>query len=166
MPGVPLAAWNAVVRIGATTPAVFWARVWRIRPKSRWLPTPSFEGGGYMNQVRGLKQATVIIEFWLDEQQSPYEPPINFVDGTDVADISLHVDGPLSPFWDIPHLSIEGPDHDADVELEHKIVVTGMTQGLYFYPIGNPTAARAAYEAGTPYPEMEKALKRREDYKK
>ena len=135
MPGIPLSAKFSVVRIAGTA-SILWCRVWRIKPRTRWAPTPSFEGQGYMSQVACLRSATVTIELWFDEQQNPYELPFGLRDGNTATDVKLYLKTDTSPFWHLPEMSVEGPDQDHDVETEAKVVINGMSQGLFYYPVG------------------------------
>src|SRR5262245_24488175 len=146
MPGVPLSAKDAMVRIGTVTPAVLWARVWRIKPRTRWVPVPSFEGGGFTNYVACLRSCTLTLEFWYDADQNPYEIPIGMEDGFRISDLKLHLSGVTSPYWDIKKFNVEGPDHDADVEVEHKVVMNGMAEGAFFYPNADVLPLLAAAE--------------------
>src|SRR5262245_44314741 len=131
-------ARDASVRIGAT-PAVLDAFVWRVRPRTTWLPTPSFESAGYMTRVAAFHDCTVIIQLRMPKSPNPYDTPLFIRDGLELPDVKLYLKTTSSPFWHFPVLSIEGPDHDADCEREHMITLNCLGQGTFIYPTGPVT---------------------------
>src|SRR5579872_5174816 len=111
MAGVPLSAKNAVVRINGS---VLFNSKWTATPESAMLDTSNMEGGGFEDQIPGLRKLDIHIEGWWDSSANIYDTPLNLTDGQ-VVSFALFTSGIGSPNWSGTGL-VKGAPMTADVK--------------------------------------------------
>jgi hypothetical protein len=132
--GVPLSAKNAAIRVGAT---IFVGSEWNVNPETAWDDTTNFESNGFETQVACTRKCTgTFVAFW-DRGQNPHDNPPGFIDGQELANVRLYMNGVGSPFWSFPLLDIVGVPVVAKVKEKMAITINWKAQGSWNYPTGS-----------------------------
>jgi hypothetical protein len=130
--GTPLSAKNCKVRINNT---VLYNSSWTATPETAMLDTSNMEGGGFEDQIGGLRKLEVHIEGWWDAGANPYDPPLNLTDGQVVSFI-LYTNDVNSPNWSGTAL-VKGMPMKAEVKDLIKYTVDMKAKGYFHTPTGN-----------------------------
>lgn len=132
MAGVPVSAKNAKVRINSS---VLYNSKWTATPESAMLDTSNMEGGGFEDQIPGLRKLEIHIEGWWDAAANPYDLPLSLADGSVVAFI-LYTADIGSPAWTGTGL-VKGAPMTADVKDLVKYTVDIKAKGAFGTPTGD-----------------------------
>jgi predicted secreted protein len=95
MAGVPLSAKNCKVRINN---AVLFNSKWTATPETALLDTSNMEGGGFEDQIGGLRKLQIEIEGWWDSAANMFDAPLSLQDGQNVTFI-CYTNDIGSPNW-------------------------------------------------------------------
>lgn len=132
MAGVPVSAKNAKVRINSS---VLYNSKWTATPESAMLDTSNMEGGGFEDQIPGLRKLEIHIEGWWDSAANPYDEPLNLTDGQ-VVDFELFTSDTGSPSWSGTGL-VKGMPMTADVKDLIKYTLDIKAKGEFSTPTGD-----------------------------
>ena len=124
-------ARNAAVRFGAITVT---AKRWQVTSRAEKLDTSNFEGGGYTENIAGLRSIDVTIEF-NDSAIYAYFATGLITAGALFANVKLYLNSTSGPFWDLPYLFIESVQQSADVHQAMELTLTGSNHGPFAYPL-------------------------------
>lgn len=95
MAGVPISAKAAKVRINST---VLFNSSWTATPETAYLDTSNMEGGGFEDQIGGLRKLDIHVEGWYDSSTNFYTAPLSLQDGSVVSFI-CYTNDIGSPNW-------------------------------------------------------------------
>lgn len=130
--GTPLSAKNCKVRINN---AVLYNAKWTATPESAYLDTSNMEGGGFEDQIAGLRKLDVHLEGWWDAGANPYDSPLNLLDGQ-VVSFVLYTSDTGSPAWSGTAL-VKGMPMTADVKDAIRYTIDMKAKGSFNTPTGN-----------------------------
>lgn len=131
---VPLSAQDAKVRVGGQ---ILVAAAWDVNPESALLPVNNFEGGGYEDDIHGLRRCEVTIEGWWDSANNMHDAPMSIQDNSVLTNVKLYVADTDGPYWDFPKLNVRGVPMTARVEDRVLYRLVGKAKGTFTYPTGN-----------------------------
>src|ERR1700721_1701916 len=106
MPGVPLSAKNAKVRINTSN--ILYAVKWTVTPEANLLDVSNFEGGGFEDQIAGLLKLSYTVEGWWDATGNITAAPLNIAAGFILSNVFLYTNDVTGPYWNMAS-SIIGP---------------------------------------------------------
>jgi hypothetical protein len=130
--GTPLSAKDCKVRINSS---VLFNSKWTATPESAYLDTSNMEGGGFEDQIPGLRKLDVHIEGWWDAGANPYDSPLNLQDGQ-IVDFVLFTADIGSPAWSGSAL-VKGMPMTADVKDLIKYTIDMKAKGEFDTPTGD-----------------------------
>jgi hypothetical protein len=130
--GTPLSAQACKVRINGS---VLFNSKWTATPETAMLDTSNMEGGGFEDQIGGLRKLEVHVEGWWDAGANPYDSPLNLKDGQVVSFI-LYTADIGSPAWSGTGL-VKGMPMTADVKDLIKYTVDLKAKGAFNTPTGD-----------------------------
>jgi hypothetical protein len=132
--GTPLSAKNCKVRING---AVLFNSKWTATPETAMLDTSNMEGGGFEDQIGGLRKLEIHIEGWWDAGANPYDAPLNLQDGQVVENVTLFTNDLGSPAWFCEFAQVKGMPMTADVKDLIKYTVDMKAKGEFLSPTGD-----------------------------
>jgi hypothetical protein len=130
---VPLAAYNARVRIGGV---ILCATKWEVSAETNLLEVFCFEAIGFSDYLAGMRKAEYTLSGWYDAQQNMWDPPVGLQDGAIISNVRLYDNGLNSPYWSFPTSIIRSAKQTADVKDFMRFDITGVAKLAYYYPSG------------------------------
>lgn len=133
--GTPYSAHQAVLRVGTTV--VLYGTEWDVDPNSAMLEVSNFEGNGFRDFIRGLRQITLTARGWWDGGANMHEGTLGVIDGATLANVRAHTSGTSSPFWSLPSAIVERCRCTARVDDLLRYDATFHGKGAFVAPTGN-----------------------------
>lgn len=130
----PLSAKNASVRINTN---VLVASKWQVTPEAALLDSSNFEGGGYEDQIAGLRKCSFTVEGWYDGANNMHDAPLTLVDGQTLLNVKLYTNTVGGPFWFFASAIVSGIPITADVHEKILYSFTAKAKGAFVYPTGS-----------------------------